>query len=572
MRTWHWKLALPVLAGLVALPAEIPSADAQTPKKGGILKFVVPGEFPTMDGHRENTFALIHPLAPFYSTLIRVEPENPNSGNYVCDLCTEMPEPADGGKTYTFKIRKDVKFHDGTALSAQDVHATFQRIVFPPKGVMSSRVAQFTMVESVEAPDDETLVFKLKFPSGAFIPALATPYNFVYSKAKLDADQHWYEKNVMGSGPFVFEERQAGAFVKGKRNPNYYHPGKPYLDGYEAIIAKTQTLRVQAIRGDQAAAEFRGIPPKSRDDLVAALGKDITIQESDWNCSLIFSPNHAKKPFDDVRVRRALTLAVDRWQGSKDLSKISIVKAVGGVAFPGHPLAATKEELEKLAGFWPDIDKSRAEAKRLLKEAGVPDLKFTLLNRAVDQPYTIVGTWLLDQWRQVGIEADQKVMADGPFYEGLKSGTFDVGLEFNCQSVVNPLVDVSKFRPDAGDQYSKIEGKDLIKLHDAMNRTGDVAEQRRLMRAYEKLILDEQANNFLTLWWYRIIPHRSYMKGWKITPSHYLNQDLSQSSGSTSKPAQATAPGPGRLARERGRVALRSNVTPCPPISSSASC
>ncbi len=527
MDTRHWRLVLPLLAGLLAAPLAMPAAEAQTPKKGGILKFVVPGEFPTMDGHRENTFALIHPLAPFYSVLIRVNPDDPAKNDFVCDLCSEMPEPADGGKTYSFKIRKGVKFHDGTALTAKDVEATFQRIIFPPAGVLSSRKAQFTMVESVKASDDETLVFKLKYPSGAFIPALATPFHFVYSKAKLDADQHWYEKNVLGSGPFVFEERQAGAFIKGKRNPDYYHPGKPYLDGFQAIIAKTQTLRIQAIRGDQAAAEFRGIPPKSRDDLVKALGKDITIQESDWNCSLIFSPNHKKKPFDDVRVRKALTLAVDRWQGAKDLSKIAIVKAVGGVAFPGHPLAASKEELEKLAGFWPDINKSRAEAKRLLKEAGVPDLKFTLLNRAVDQPYTIVGTWLLDQWKQVGIDADQKVLADGPFYEGLKSGTFDVGLEFNCQSVVNPLADVAKFRPDAGDQYSKIEGKDLIKLHDAMNQTGDVAEQRKLMRQYEKLILDEQANNFLTLWWYRIIPHRSYMKGWKVTPSHYLNQDLS---------------------------------------------
>jgi len=527
MRTWRWKLGLPVLAGLFALPAAIPPADAQTPKTGGILKFVVPGEFPTMDGHRENTFALIHPLAPFYSVLIRVNPDDPAKNDFVCDLCTEMPEPADGGKTYTFKIRKGVKFHDGTPLTAKDVEATFSRIIFPPKGVLSSRVAQFTMVDSVSAPDDETLVFKLKYPSGAFVPTLATPYNFVYSKAKLDADQHWYEKNVMGSGPFIFEERQAGAFVKGKRNPDYYHPGKPYLDGFQAIIAKTQTLRIQAIRGDQAAAEFRGIPPKSRDDLVAALGKDITIQESDWNCVTIVSPNHAKKPFDDLRVRRALTLPLDRWQGAKDLSKIAIVKAVGGVAFPGHPLAATKQELEQLAGYWPDIDKSRAEAKRLLKEAGVPDLKFTLHNRSVDQPYTILGTWLIDQWKQVGMTVEQKVLADGPFYEGMKAGEFDVAVEFNCQSVVNPLVDVSKFRPDAGDQYSKIEGKDLVKLHDAMNRTGDVAEQRKLMRQYEKLVLDEQANNFVALWWYRIIAHRSYMKGWKITPSHYLNQDLS---------------------------------------------
>ena len=182
----------------------------------------------------------------------------------------------------------------------------------------------------------------------------------------------------MGSGPFVFEAREAGALVRGKRNPNYYHEGKPYLDGFEAIFAKTQPLRVQAIRGDQAAAEFRGLPPKSRDDLVAALGKDITVQESDWNCVLLVTPNSKKKPFDDVRVRRALTLSVDRWGGSKDLSKIAIVRAVGGLVFPGHPLATPKEELEKLAGYWPDINKSRAEAKRLLKEAGHPDLKFTL--------------------------------------------------------------------------------------------------------------------------------------------------------------------------------------------------
>ena len=125
MRTWHWKLALPVLAGLLALPAAIPSADAQTPKTGGILKFVVPGEFPTMDGHRENTFALIHPIAPFYSVLIRANPDDPAKNDFVCDLCTEMPEPVDGGKSYTFKIRKGVKFHDGTALTAKDVEASF---------------------------------------------------------------------------------------------------------------------------------------------------------------------------------------------------------------------------------------------------------------------------------------------------------------------------------------------------------------------------------------------------------------------------------------------------------------
>lgn len=523
-----WAMAVPFAVGL-AVAGSGPSAAADTPKRGGVLKFVVPAEPPSFDGHRETTFSLIHPIAPFYSLLIRPSTTDPaDSSKLECDLCTAMPTVTDGGKTYTFKLIKGVKFHDGTPLTSKDVHATFQRIIFPPAGISSARKAQLGMVESISAPDDETIVFKLKRPSAAFLPALAAPFNFIYSKAKLDADQRWYEKHVMGSGPFVFVRHEAGARTIGKRYEGYHHKGQPYLDGFEAIYAKTQTLRVQAIRGDQAAIEFRGFPPKARDDLVRALGKDITVQESDWNCVLLVTPNHEKKPFDDVRVRRALTLAVDRWGGAPSLAKIAIVKTVGGIVFPNHPLAATKDELQKIAGYWPDIAKSRAEAKKLLAEAGVPNLKFTLTNRAVDQPYTIVGTWLIDQWKKVGIEVTQKVEATGPFYASLRSGAFDVTLDFNCQSIVNPLSDTTKFLPSdlAGDQYGRFKDPQLAALHKEMTESSDTKKQRDLMRQYEKRVLDEQAHNFISLWWYRIIPHRSYLKGWKIGPSHYYPNQL----------------------------------------------
>ncbi len=526
------KALCAIVAGVAIGIGASGQASAETPKHGGILKYVVPDEPPSFDGHIETTFALIHPVRPFYSVLIKVNPENPSSTtDFVCDVCVgKVPEATDGGKLYTFKIRDDVKFHSGEKMTAQDVLATYQKIIFPPAGEPSARKAFFSMVESVTAPDDHTVVFKLKYPSGAFIPALAVPFNWIYQKAKLDKDIHWYETHIDGSGAFIFEKREAGAYISGKRDPDYYIKGRPYLDGFQAIFAKKESLRVQAIRGDRAAIEFRGFPPKSRDDLVAALGDKITVEESDWNCVLIMTVNHKKKPWDDVRARRALTLAVDRWGGSKYLSRIAIVKTVGGIVFPGSPLAATKEELQQLAGYWPDLKKSRTEARRLLKEAGV-DLSKTyyLNNRAVDQPYKIVGTWLLDQWKQVGLKFDQHVFPTGPFYAQLrKKKDYDVSMDFNCQSVVNPLVDVSKFISDdrAGNNYGSYQDREVDALFDKMNRTADPAEQRKYMREMEKLTLDTHANAFITLWWYRIIPHRSYVKGWKISPSHYLNQSL----------------------------------------------
>lgn len=528
MRRFSPKLAAAVVLGCaVGLGVGSPAAAQD---RGGILNFVVAGKIPSYDGHRETTFAVVHPLAPFYSLLIRVNPENPQSAtDFVCDLCEgNVPKGEDGGTKFVFKIRQGVKFHDGTPLTAADIKATYDKIIFPPEGVPSARKAFFKMVESVDAPDATTVIFKLQFPSGAFIPALATPFNFIYSKKDLDTHGYeWHTKNVNGSGPFLFVQEQPGSFVEGKRNPNYHHKGQPYLDGFKAIQAPKMAVRLNAIRGDRAAIEFRGFPPKARDDLVAALGDKITVQESDWNCVLLSTPNQMREPFDDPRVRQALTLSVDRWGGSKYLSQIAIVKTVGGVVFPNHPLAATPEELNQLSGYWSDLNKSRARAKQLLEQSGHSGLKFELNNRGVDQPYKVVGTWLIDQWRQAGMDVAQRVQPTPPFYATLrKKKDFDVSMDFNCQSVINPIADISKFLGSAGNNYGSYQDQVLEDIYNELLQTGDEAGQRALIRKYEKRALDEMAHIGVTLWWYKINPHRSYVKGWKIAPSHYLNQQL----------------------------------------------
>jgi peptide/nickel transport system substrate-binding protein len=285
-------------------------------------------------------------------------------------------------------------------------------------------------------------------------------------------------------------------------------------------------VRVDAIRADRAAIEFRGFPPSVRDELKNALGDKLTVQTHDWNCGTIVEPNHKKKPFDDVRVRRALTLAIDRWHGAPALAKVAIVNTVGGIAFPGTQLAATKEELEQIAGYWPDIEKSRAEAKRLLKEAGAEGLNFELLNRNVDQPYKYNGTWVIDEWSKIGLKVTQKMAPTGPWFEALRAGNFDVGVTGNCQSEVNPLLDVQRYLPGYGANYANFEDPKADALYDKMLRETHLEKQRALMREFEKQVLDTEAHDIFLLWWYRTVPHRSYVKGWKIGPSHYLNQDL----------------------------------------------
>src|SRR5882762_8989598 len=141
-----------VVAGAGLLFATVAVAgppEEEAGRRGGTFTYTIPADAPpSFDGHREGTFATLHSVAPFYSVLVRVNPDNPSSTtDFVCDLCTVMPQATDGGKTYTFKLRDGVKFHDGSPLSAVDVAASWEHIIHPPKGVLSPRQSWYEMVD-----------------------------------------------------------------------------------------------------------------------------------------------------------------------------------------------------------------------------------------------------------------------------------------------------------------------------------------------------------------------------------------------------------------------------------------
>src|SRR5207247_1050096 len=134
-------------------------------------------------------------------------------------------------------------------------------LIFPvpsePPGIVSDGKGQYEVVEVVEAPDPYTVRFRLKWPAASFLASVASPWNWIYKADLLAKDPHWYETHVMGTGPFLFVEHVKGSHWVGKKNPNYWDKGKPYLDGYRALFIKSTGAQVAAVRGERAHIQFR---------------------------------------------------------------------------------------------------------------------------------------------------------------------------------------------------------------------------------------------------------------------------------------------------------------------------
>src|SRR4029077_15890301 len=202
----------------------------------------------------------------------------------------------------------------------------------------------------------------------------------------------------------------------------------------------------------------------------------------------------------------------------KALSKITLVKEVGGIQVPGTPWATPPAELEKLAGYGHDIAKNRAEAKRLLKEAGVPDgFAFTFKNRGIPHPYEPLGIWLIDQWRQIGLNVKQEVIEASAYHPMLKRGDFEVAMDFQCGFIVEPDLDLPRFVSNSDANYGKHKDKVIDELYRKQARSIDVEDRKKLVRQLEKRLLDEEAHVIWTLQWHRGLPDRPRGQGWAST-------------------------------------------------------
>jgi peptide/nickel transport system substrate-binding protein len=495
-----------------------------TPKRGGNLVFAISAEAPNYDPHGSDTYATLHFSAPFYSTLLRYNLDKfPEVEGDLAESWTAAPDLM----TYTFKLHSGVKFHDGTPLTSADVKATYERLRNPAPGVVSNRKATFADIDTIETPDPLTIVFKMKAANSSMLDHFASPWNTVYSAKDLAANANAPRTKINGTGPFNFVEHVKGSHVSGKRNENYFKKDQPYLDSYRGVFTLQAAAMLNALQGGQVLAEFRGVSPAERDRLVAAMGDKLRVEESSWTLNLLVAFNVEKKPFDDPRVRRAMCLAIDRWGGSRGLSRISTLRSVGGVIRPGSPLATPEAELAKLPGFRKDLKASREEAKKLLKEAGQENLKFTLWNRNLAMPYTPAGVFLVDQWRQIGIQVEHRQSDTAPYLAALASGNYEVAIDFSNLFNDDPTLALTKFLSHKNNplNLSRANDDEIDKLYEMQVRERDPEKRKMHIRALEKRLF-EQAYQQPLLWWHRIVLTHKVLMGWKMSPSHNLGAQL----------------------------------------------
>jgi peptide/nickel transport system substrate-binding protein len=501
----------------------VPLVMAQDqPRYGDILRIALAADPPSLDMHQEQTFAVAQPLAPVYSNLIQFDPHN--YPEIIGDLAKSWTV-SDDYLTYTFTLHQDVTFHDGSELTSADVKASWNKIVFPGEGVISPRRSDYQMIERIEAPDRHTVVFHLHHPSPSFLSTIAHPANFIYAKKYLDMDPNYYKTQAVGSGPFKLKNYVRGSIIELERNAHYWRPGLPYLEGIKYFIIKDTSARAKAIRSDRVDAELRYLPRAEADAIQAQMGDKVVVAMPRSLNTHGVTFNVDKKPFDDERVRKAMTLAIDRYRMADMLAPIALLDIVGGMMHPDSVWGLGAEELAQLPGFGRNHEANLKEAKRLLAEAGYPDgFKTVLTNRNIKTPYIDFAVYLISEWKKIGVEVEHKLEETATWSKSRVSRDFELITDpYGSATIGDPNEVLDKFTTTGQENWGRFSDPVLDELFAKQAREMDAQKRLQLVQAMDKRIL-EKVWRIHGLWYTRIEVRSARMRNYEPQPSHWMNR------------------------------------------------
>ncbi len=373
------------IMGIFLLTSQIQATDQ--PKYGGKLVVGQDIDAVGLDPYKTTAFASLNYFEQVYNSLLQFD----EKGALQPDLAVswESPKP----NIYVFRLRKDVKFHDGQEFTAEDVKATFDRLLDPKTA--SIRRVSFKLVEKVEVADKHTVRFILKEPYAPFLSYMGSPAHSAILSKKVIADSD-PNKIIVGTGPFQMVEFRPNDTMLLKKNPQYWEKGLPYLGELEIRLIKDASSRVAALRAKSVDYTWL-IEPQLVQILMKEKGIQSAIAASTGRKRIFF--NCTKAPFNNVKVRQALSSATDR----KELLRVTVL-GKGDLSGPIPPAAGDYAySPEKL----PFYDYNPERAKKLLAEAGFPNgfkAQFKVSAAHVIDQY--IAQMLQRQWKKIGVEIE----------------------------------------------------------------------------------------------------------------------------------------------------------------------
>ena len=496
------------------LAAEIPDkyngttfklkAAEPNPKSGGVLRMGLTNRPPHFDVHQSGTFNNLGAQGCMFDNLIRRDPRD--SGKTIIPDLAHSWEIAEDGKIYTFFLRKDVLFHDGAELTADDVKATFDRIAKPPSGISIPRSILFNSVSEITARDKYTVEFKLSEPRPVnfMMSAFASGWNVIVRKKTLEDNNYNLRKVVTypGTGPFRSARRVENEVWVMEKNPNYWNKGLPYLDGVEFY-------HVLPFSPEMASAILSGRVDYVRvtDPVTARKAKATPgLTATDYYQSVIQATwvNNKKKPLDDPRVRRAMHLVLEK-PVLVDVVKDVAPMMVGGFIYPFSEFATPKEELSKRLGYQPDPAAAVKEARALMAAAGygkgIKGLDYLVRDVATFKLWSQAIQAMLQE--SLNIECNLRTVVESVWFDDTKSGNYDLAVG----AIVSTLLDPSDYfnawyGKDGPQNYSFWDNKEFQALSYQIDREVDAGKRLALIRQAEAIM--EQDPPLLPISWEKI--------------------------------------------------------------------
>jgi peptide/nickel transport system substrate-binding protein len=501
------------LAGPLAALSLVASVHAASPapapaitpgKPGGVLNVWQREEL--VQGfsiHESATIATLWPGMPCYSNLVRFDPgKQLETLDSIVGELAERWSWQDNYRNIVFFLRKNVRWHDGQPFTSRDVKYTFDLVREAPEATaklrLSPRKDWYVNVEAVETPDPSTVVFRLKRPQPSLLIILAAGFSPIYPAHVPPAEMR---NRCVGTGPFKLKEWRRGELVEYVRNPDYFEKGRPYLDGIRYYIITERGTGFAALQSGRIDMPFPSETTKPIADQLRAAVPQLVITPRATNTSPNLLLNIARPPFNDLRVRLAISRAIDRQAFLQAATHGGAVVGAGMLPPPYGTWGLSGKQLARLPGYGKPADE-KATARKLLAEAGFTagkPLKTEITTRSVAS-YVDFASFVVNELKQVGVEATLKQVDSVQWYAITARKDFQIGANVNGFGLDDPdAIFYETYGCGSMRNYTGYCNESVMKLIDQQSQ--EIDRKKRLALVHQIQVKLEEDGARPTMGW-----------------------------------------------------------------------